>query len=414
MVGQCVFCGPACIPPSTTGSNTSSSATEPIKDNADDLPMIISVSVLGSVCLMSSLAGALFLIRRKMINNAGAIDKLEMPGASGQSGSSPSISGSHDWTIKPSFINVLTNSPLLRANTPSVYLQNIRIERKLGAGRFAEVFLGVWNGTTPVALKMLKYGATSAREFENEMRMLMKLNHPNIVRFLGIFKPDNSESYLVMEYLAKGALSEFLAREDIQRRLQIKDLLYMVADVAAAMMQLEQKSIVHRDLGARNLLVSESDGRFIVKLADLGLSRDIVNDVYEATDDSTFPVKWSPPEVIIRRQYTAKSDVFSFGVVVWEIFEFGKFPWPSMSNLEASAHVLQGNRLGKPDKCPDSVYQIMLSCWNEDPQLRPNFAQIYQDVSRLILTYVSFEEATSASIFSPIGRQSEDQIVYNN
>jgi hypothetical protein len=80
-------------------------------------------------------------------------------------------------------------------------------------------------------------------------------------------------------------------------------------------------------------------------------------------------------------------DVYSFGVVVWEIFEFGKYPWAAMSNVEASANVLKGYHLDKPEKCPDAVYQIMLSCWNFDPQKRPNFIQIYHDISRLILKY---------------------------
>jgi hypothetical protein len=150
-----------------------------VTNNRNDSPVIISVSVVGSVVVVASVAAALLFIRKKKIKDKIPMHKIQVPS---RSASSPTISPSQDWTLKATClpIHVRTNlylSDILLAllRGQNVYLQNITIERKLGAGRFAEVFLGVWNGTTPVALKMLTHGAT--KEFENEMRMLMKLNH---------------------------------------------------------------------------------------------------------------------------------------------------------------------------------------------------------------------------------------------
>jgi len=270
--------------------------------------------------------------------------------------------------------------------------------------------LGVWNGTTLVALKKLKKG--TSREFENEFKLLMKLNHPNIVRFLGIYR-ESHDVYLAMEYLAKGALSDFLGQENMQKKLTTIDLLCMVSDLAAALMHLEIKNIIHRDLGARNLLVSEADGRYVIKLADLGLSREVKDDLYQATDN-TFPVKWSPPEVIERRQYTSKSDVWSFGICVWEIFEFGKLPFATMSNQEALEHILQGNRLPRPTKCPDSVYDLLQCCWRYNPVERPTFTWIYLKISEILAehTQISVEQEVKAR--QDALQDNLEEIIYNN
>jgi len=186
-----------------------------------------------------------------------------------------------------------------------------------------------------------------------------------------------------MEFLSKGSLNDFLGRPEVQKSLNVSDLINMAINVCSGMIYLGKNNIVHRDLSARNLLVSETDGRFVVKVADLGLSRETADDYYVATD-SAFPVKWSPPEVIEHRTFTTKSDVWSFGVVMWEIFEFGKVPYSSMSNSETIASVMKGYRLPQPSNCPNEVYQLMLKCWNINSDERPSFKDLFDQLTAIL------------------------------
>jgi len=172
---------------------------------------------------------------------------------------------------------------------------------------------------------------------------------------------------------------------------------------------LRKKKIVHRDLGARNLLVSQEDGKYVVKIADLGLSREVQEDFYDAKN-STFPVKWSPPEVIERRHFTSKSDVWSFGIVLWEIFMYGKIPYSSLSNSETVQFVLSGKRLDKPTICPEEVYKVMLQCWHIDPERRPSFKSLFDQLVLILRVVVQ----TGASISSsPPPGAADSQSVYH-
>eukprot|EP01117_Protostelium_nocturnum_P006517 TRINITY_DN2349_c0_g1_i1.p1 TRINITY_DN2349_c0_g1~~TRINITY_DN2349_c0_g1_i1.p1 ORF type:complete len:731 (+),score=292.86 TRINITY_DN2349_c0_g1_i1:338-2530(+) len=256
-------------------------------------------------------------------------------------------------------------------------LKDITIGSELGNGKFGKVFKGIWDGTTPVALKVTQSNE-GQEEFLNEMRILSKLNHPSIVRCIGIHIA-NEKTYLVLEYLSKGSLIDFMK---IYNRRELGELekINMCIHVAAGMKYLEAQRIVHRDLAARNLLVTEVDGKFIIKIADFGLSRE-VNTVYNAKGEH-FPVKWSPPEVIQKNQYSSKSDVWSFGVVMWEIFTKGdKMPYSGLSNIETVEAVIKGIRLRRPEECPTEIYELMLRCWNANPEVRPSFDKIWNILS---------------------------------
>jgi len=186
-----------------------------------------------------------------------------------------------------------------------------------------------------------------------------------------------------MEYLSKGSLSDFLRTPEILRRLSELDLLNMCAHVAAGLHYLEDRNIVHRDLAARNLLVTEVDGRYIIKIADFGLSRE-VHGVFKSAQ-AHIPVKWSPPEVIQSNQYSTKSDIWSFAVAVWEIFTYGEAPYTGLSNVDAVEAIMKrGLRLPRPENCPEELYNIMLMCWQPDPTLRPSFNYIWQQLTIMI------------------------------
>jgi len=137
-------------------------------------------------------------------------------------------------------------------------------------------------------------------------------------------------------------------------------------------------------------LVTETDGRYVVKIADLGLSREVQDNLYESSDD-TFPVKWSPPEVIKYRQFSSASDVWSFGIALWEIFEFGTVPYPTMSNMECVENILQGYRLPKPERCPNELYNLMRQCWSPLPDDRPKFPEIFSITTQILEREKNFE-----------------------
>lgn len=139
-------------------------------------------------------------------------------------------------------------------------------------------------------------------------------------------------------------------------------------------MYLEEQKIIHRDLAARNLLAAKGDERHYVtvKVADFGLSREVERGYYKS-DTRIMPYKWCPPESIQYGTFTTKSDVWAFGVSMWEIFSYGQLPYQSMSNNEATEFVLKGNRLKIPDACPQQVYDMMMQCWMSEPEKRPSF-----------------------------------------
>jgi serine/threonine protein kinase len=255
-------------------------------------------------------------------------------------------------------------------------LTDIRKTRSIGEGAFGQVFEGVWQGTTRVAMKRLS-DATHARAFEKEANLLRDLRHPNVVMFVGLFRDERGEMWIVTEFLSLGSLRHLLHRDGA--RVTSSALLLMAKDAAAGMKYLSQNRILHRDLAARNLLVKAEDKRFVVKVADFGLSRVTDGTTYYSRSRK-FPVKWTAPEALQFAKFTSKSDVWSFGVVLWEMYEFGKVPYQGMSNRDAMQFVLSGNRLPRPDACPADLYRLMLDCWRADAQQRPSFQQIYDAV----------------------------------
>jgi len=364
--------------------------------------LLISIVVIGCFLIISIGIATIFWMKRGRKRTQDEIS-LEDP--------APLTSGVHSSVSFPSETKSTHFTRSLILEQPHLYINGIVIGKKLGQGKFGDVYLGVWNETTFVALKCLKV-SNDFKQFENEMELLMKLNHPNIVRALGIFKEQNESIYLVMEYFSLGCLSDFLRREDIQSKIGLKDLLSMCVHSAAGCSYLEKMNVIHRDLGARNLLVANIDELYVVKISDFGLSRE-VSDSYYLASDGIFAVKWAAPETIAHRYFSHKSDVWSFAVVLWEIFEYGKLPYISMSNEETAKQVLNGYRLPQPDTCPSEVYNIMMECWNEDPEKRPDFKSIYEKLSAIFLLHSDHSdqsqntEANQSIIQNP-------PILYNN
>ncbi|TGZ69050.1 hypothetical protein CRM22_003953 [Opisthorchis felineus] len=240
---------------------------------------------------------------------------------------------------------------------------------QLGAGQFGEVWKGRWNGSMDVAIKTLKPGTMSKEDFLKEARIMKRLHHPKLVRLYAVVTAD--PIYIVTELMSLGSLLHYL-RDGPGRNLELKLLIDMVAQIASGMAHLEKERYIHRDLAARNVLVSENN---TVKVADFGLARiiDTASETYTAKQGAQFPIKWTAPEAALLGRFTVKSDVWSFGIVIYEIVTHGQTPYPSMNNTQTLQQVESGYRMPRPPSCPDPVYQVMLRTWDTIPDKRPTF-----------------------------------------
>ncbi|CAH8540836.1 unnamed protein product [Schistosoma turkestanicum] len=247
---------------------------------------------------------------------------------------------------------------------------SIKLIELLGAGQFGEVWKGKWNETIEVAVKTLKQGTMTKEEFLKEARIMKQLQHPRLVRLYAVVTTD--PIYIITELMANGSLLKYL-RDGPGKELKLKSLIDMMAQIASGMAYLEKEHYIHRDLAARNILVGENNS---VKVADFGLARiiDSGNETYTAKQGAKFPIKWTAPEAALMGRFTIKSDVWSFGIVIYEIITYGQVPFPSMNNTETLQQVENGYRMPCPINCPNSIYEIMLNTWNAKPECRPTFA----------------------------------------
>ena len=258
--------------------------------------------------------------------------------------------------------------------------QQIRLLRKLGAGQFGEVWEGLWNNTTAVAVKTLKPGTMSPSEFLQEAALMKSLRHPKLIQLYAVCTREEP-IYIVTELMKHGSLLEYLRGEG--RSLKLPQLVDMSAQVAAGMAYLEEQNYIHRDLAARNILVSE---HLICKVADFGLARVIDEDIYEAHTGAKFPIKWTAPEAAMYNRFTIKSDVWSLGVVLYEIVTYGRFPYPGMTNAEVLEKIQTGYRMGCPPNCPKQLHDVMLGCWCKEPANRPTFETLQWQLEEFFVT----------------------------
>nr|XP_057924373.1 tyrosine-protein kinase Lyn isoform X1 [Doryrhamphus excisus] len=246
--------------------------------------------------------------------------------------------------------------------------ESIKMVKKLGAGQFGEVWMAYYNNTTKVAVKTLKPGTMTVEAFMEEANVMKTLQHDRLVRLYAVVTK-TQPIYIITEFMANGSLLDFL-KSDAGCKLQLPKLIDFSAQISEGMAYIEKKNYIHRDLRAANVLVSEN---LLCKIADFGLARVISDDEYTAREGTKFPIKWTAPEAINYSSFTIKSDMWSFGVLLYEIITFGKMPYPGMTKAEVMSSVQHGYRMPCPQNCPSELYHIMMSCWKSKPDDRPTF-----------------------------------------
>uniref|UniRef100_A0A6Q2ZME5 Tyrosine-protein kinase n=1 Tax=Esox lucius TaxID=8010 RepID=A0A6Q2ZME5_ESOLU len=245
--------------------------------------------------------------------------------------------------------------------------ETLKMERRLGAGQFGEVWMGLYNNHRRVAIKNLKTGTMSMAAFLAEANLMKELQHPRLVRLFAVVTQE--PIYIITEYMENGALVDFLKTTE-GSNIPIHTLIDMASQVADGMAYIEEKNYIHRDLRAANILVSDE---LICKIADFGLARLIEDNEYTAREGAKFPIKWTAPEAINYGTFSIKSDVWSFGILLTEIVTYGRIPYPGMTNPEVIQNLERGYRMPRPEDCPEDLYNIMNLCWNESPENRPTF-----------------------------------------
>ncbi|OCT80310.1 proto-oncogene tyrosine-protein kinase ROS-like [Xenopus laevis] len=287
-----------------------------------------------------------------------------------------------------------------KENLPSFPREKLTLCVFLGSGAFGEVYegtaidiLGPETGIREVAVKTLKSDATDHEkiEFLKEAHIMSQFDHPNILKLLGVCL-FNEPQYIILELMDGGDLLTYLrgARANTSMQnplLSTLDLLDISENISRGCAYLERMRFVHRDLAARNCLVSVKEYNNlsrIVKIGDFGLARDIYKcDYYRKNGEGLLPVRWMAPESLIDGIFTCRSDVWSFGIVLWEVFTMGQQPYPGFSNSEVLHHVRSGQRMDSPVNCPDDVWDLIKKCWAQDPWKRPAFSYLQKQLEKL-------------------------------
>uniref|UniRef100_A0A672MLW4 Insulin-like growth factor 1 receptor n=1 Tax=Sinocyclocheilus grahami TaxID=75366 RepID=A0A672MLW4_SINGR len=269
--------------------------------------------------------------------------------------------------------------------------EKITMCRELGQGSFGMVYEGIAKGVvkdepeTRVAIKTVNESASMREriEFLNEASVMKEFNCHHVVRLLGVVS-QGQPTLVIMELMTRGDLKSYLRSlrskegSSSQSLPPLKKMIQMAGEIADGMAYLNANKFVHRDLAARNGMVADD---FTVKIGDFGMTRDIYEtDYYRKGGKGLLPVRWMSPESLKDGVFTTNSDVWSFGVVLWEIATLAEQPYQGMSNEQVLRFVMEGGLLDKPDNCPDMLFELMRMCWQYNPKMRPSFLEIINSI----------------------------------
>ncbi|KAJ8733161.1 hypothetical protein PYW08_001459 [Mythimna loreyi] len=294
----------------------------------------------------------------------------------------------------------------------------LRIFNIVGEGAFGQVWraqaldIAGKKGEQTVAVKTLKENASEKEKIDLLQELLVMKNlgyHPNVVQLIGCCT-EKEPTLVIMEFVSLGKLQQFLRDSRAERHygnthgsqfLTSQDLTKFAFQVARGMQFLSLQGIIHRDLAARNVLITEDR---VCKVADFGFARDVADThVYERKSDGRLPIRWMAPESLYDNIFSVKSDIWSFGILLWEIVTLGSTPYPGLSANDVMKKVIEGYRLEKPEHCHRELYNIMYYCWEAEPKERPDFADIVARLEPLInkdMDYIQLERFPDHSYYN--------------
>ncbi|XP_046399789.1 ALK tyrosine kinase receptor-like isoform X2 [Ischnura elegans] len=378
-----------CICPSGwTLGNDSTSCVLPSTSPMLPYPYSISIGVAGCLLAFILASFCMFMYNRYQKKKNHSLRRKMLSGADLQLNRLRASSGGMMTEYNPNY--EFGGGTYTIQDLKDIPRDNLRLVKALGQGAFGEVYQGLFRNRAgdavemPVAVKTLPERSSGQAEMDFLMEALImsKFNHHNIVHFIGVCF-DKHPRFIVLELLAGGDLKTFLResrpKPDRPSPLTMKDLLNCSLDVAKGCKYMEENHFIHRDIAARNcLLTTKGPGR-VVKIADFGMARDIYRaDYYRKGGKAMLPVKWMPPEAFLDGIFTSKTDVWSFGVLLWEVMSLGYMPYTGRSNQEVMQLVTSGGRLEPPAHCPSPVYGIMTQCWHPRPDHRPSFSTLLE------------------------------------
>ncbi|XP_048831870.1 ephrin type-B receptor 3-like isoform X2 [Brienomyrus brachyistius] len=360
---------------------------DPEKSLQEQLPLIVGSATAGLVFIIAVVVIAIVCLRKQ------------------RNGSESEYTEKLQQYITPGmkvYIDPFTYedpNEAVREFAKEIDISCVKIEEVIGAGEFGEVCRGrlkqPGRREIIVAIKTLKAGYTERqrRDFLSEASIMGQFDHPNIIRLEGVVTKSRPVM-IVTEFMENGALDSFLRMNDGQ--FTVIQLVGMLRGIAAGMKYLSDMNYVHRDLAARNILVNSN---LVCKVSDFGLSRFLEDNTTDPTYTSSLggkiPIRWTAPEAISYRKFTSASDVWSYGIVMWEVMSYGERPYWDMSNQDVINAVEQDYRLPPPMDCPTALHQLMLDCWVKERNLRPKFSQIVNTLDKLIRNAASLKVVNS-------------------
>lgn len=262
----------------------------------------------------------------------------------------------------------------LEPGQTSINRNEITKVAEIGSGQFGKVYHGKWRNTRDIAIKELRPNSMQPEAFLEEANIMFKFRHENLVSVYAVCA-ECEPIWIIQEYMNGGSLLKFLRKQIRESPVPLQRLVYFSSQIACGMQYLEKQQLAHRDLAARNVLIAD---KTVIKICDFGFARVLSGEdaTYMRTNtDGLLPYKWTAPEALERGRFSTKSDVWSFGIVMMEIFTYGSPPYKDMNNHESLREIKRGYRIPQEQKyeIPDEIYKIMIDCWNIIPDKRPTF-----------------------------------------
>ncbi|XP_076635602.1 muscle, skeletal receptor tyrosine protein kinase [Colletes latitarsis] len=377
---------PNIIPPNgnSTNSSTALPEAEQVERSKQRVPEIIGIAI-AFIAVLVILLSIVYCVRKRSYNIKSQRNSLDGTPMNLKKG----LLLANKYTPNPQYFSCASLEVPILQRESLVFVQDI------GEGCFGKVYKGelsTGDSKEIVAIKVLKDSVSHEAEenFMREVDIMSTFGHKNILSLKGVVLRDaNNSPWMVFEYMPYGDLAEVLRSNNRQVRssksalqpLTQESLHWITIQIAAGMTYLSGQRFVHRDLACRNCLVGSG---LVVKIADFGMSRDVYTcDYYKIGGSRLLPIRWMSPESVMYGRFTLESDVWSFGVVLWEIYSFGKQPYYGHNNEEVVKLIFQGIMLIPPEECPPFACQLMRECWKTDPKDRIKFADILERLEKV-------------------------------